>query len=218
MLRITILLLLLLTLSVPVHAANTLYVTDQLFVSVRQSAADGAPVVASLRTGDAVEVLAEQGRFLKVKTTQGAQGFVVAQYFTREAPAATLLARTQKELEGLKADLATALKERDEARAQLKSAPAGADSAALQKAQADLAAAESKYQELAASAKEVVAVTQERDQLKQELLQLSADLETARQQGGAPQQPATMRWFFAGAGVLFCGWILGKLSRQKRRY
>jgi SH3 domain protein len=222
MLRVTVLVLLVFATLAPAFAVETRYVTDQLVVTVRQSTADGAPVVDSLRTGDAVEILGADGRFLKVRTPQGAKGFAVAQYFTAEAPAATLLARTQKELERLQAERATIVKERDDALAQLKTAATsgGADNAALQKALADLAAAESKYQELAAGSKDVAAMAQERDQLKEEVAQLTADLDAARQQGGGamPSQPSTLRWFFAGASVLFFGWILGKLSRQKRRY
>lgn len=213
-------------------AAETRYVTDVLFVSLRQSPADTAPILTTLQSGNSVEVLAEQGRFLKVKTPSGTEGFVLKQYFVSAAPKAAGVAGLEKERDRLREELAVAERERKVAAAaldELRKAQAVKPPAAgvtlppgapgeLEKTKGELAESQRKYEELLASSRDVVALTKERDQLRKEAARLKAEVDSMRAEVGQLGYREMIPWFLAGGGVLFFGWILGKMSRQKRRF
>jgi SH3 domain protein len=212
-------------------AAEMRYVTDMLFVSVRQEPADNAPALTTLQSGNSVEVLADQGRFLKVKTTTGAVGYVLKQYLVSAAPKAVGLTGLEKERDRLREELAVAERERkaaatalDELRKAQALKPAAAVAAPpgapgeLEKVKGELAESQHKYEELLASSRDVVTLTKERDQLRKEAARLNAELDSLRAEGAKLGYREMIPWFLSGGGVLFFGWILGKMSRQKRRF
>ena len=84
--RIIVLLFVLLTLALSAHAESR-YVTDQLLVALRPAQNDSAPPLEYLETGKRVEVLADLGPFLKVKSASGAVGFARSKYFITTPPA-----------------------------------------------------------------------------------------------------------------------------------
>lgn len=213
-------------------AAETRYVTDVLFVSLRQNPADTAPILTTLQSGNSVEVLAEQGRFLKVKTPSGAEGFVLKQYLVSAAPKAAGLAGLEKERDRLREELAVAERERKAAATaldELRKAQAVKPPVAvatlppgtpgeLEKVKGELSESQRKYEELLASSRDVVALTKERDQLRKEAARLGAEVTSLRNEGAKLGYREMIPWFLSGGGVLFFGWILGKMSRQKRRF
>ncbi|HBT83565.1 MAG TPA: TIGR04211 family SH3 domain-containing protein [Desulfuromonas sp.] len=212
-------------------AAETRYVTDMLFVSLRQGPADNAPALTTLQSGNSVEVLADQGRFLKVKTPSGAEGYILKQYLVVAAPKAAGLAGLEKERDRLRDELASAERERKAATAALdelrktpvgKTAPAAATPPGLpgelEQVKSDLDESRRKYEALVAGSRDVIGLTKERDQLRKETARLTAELDTLRAEGAKLGYREMIPWFLAGGGVLFFGWILGKMSRQKRRF
>lgn len=54
--------------------------TSLLYINLRQSPDLRSPIVAQLRKGDAVEVIAESGEFVQVRTAAGTRGFVKRKY------------------------------------------------------------------------------------------------------------------------------------------
>lgn len=214
-------------------AAETRYVTDVLFISLRQNPADSAPILTTLQSGNSVEVLAEQGRFLKVKTPSGTEGFVLKQYLVSAAPKAAGLAALEKERDRLREELAVAERERkaaatalDELRKAQAAKPPGAVAALLptgmpaelEKVKSELAESQRKYETLVAGSRDIVALTKERDQLRKEAARLGAEVTSMRNEGAKLGYQEMIPWFLSGGGVLFFGWILGKMSRQKRRF
>lgn len=212
-------------------AAETRYVTDTLYVSVRQSPVDSAPALMTLQSGNSVEVVAEQGRFVKVKTTTGTEGYVLKQYLVTAAPKAAGLAGLEKERDRLREELAVAERERKAATAaldELRKTPVGKTAPAatappglpgeLEQVKSDLEESRRKYEALVASSRDIIGLTKERDQLRKETARLTAELDAMRAQGAKLGYREMIPWFLAGGGVLFFGWILGKISRQKRRF
>lgn len=212
-------------------AAETRYVTDTLFISVRQSPADNAPALMTLQSGNSVEVIADQGRFVKIKTTSGTEGYVLKQYLVGSAPKAAGLAGLEKERDRLREELAIAERERKAATAALdelrktpvgKTAPATATPSGLpgelEQVKSDLDESRRKYEALVAGSRDIIGLTKERDQLRKETARLTAELDAMRAQGAKLGYREMIPWFLAGGGVLFFGWILGKMSRQKRRF
>ena len=83
--------------------------------------------------------------------------------------------------------------------------------------QAELKQTRQDYQALQNDAKEVIAITAERDQLRKTNQELSAKNIALDKEMGSLTRTAVIKWFLAGAGVLFFGWLIGKPSGKRRR-
>jgi SH3 domain protein len=99
---ILIFLALFIALAAPVHA-KTQYVSDQIVITMRSGQGEEFRIIKHLRTGTPLEVLAEDGPFLRVRTKDGTKGWVRKRYITSETPKATVIAGLKKEIAGMKA-------------------------------------------------------------------------------------------------------------------
>jgi len=212
-------LLFILALPPALGAAQTRYVSDQLVITVRAGKSASSETLATLQTDDPVEVLAEGDRYLKVRTRDGVEGYVLAQYITGETPRPLVIARQKKEIGELRRQLD-----------QLRQAKGSAfeQTEELQKRNAELegelATSEEKLQEvtdkyaaLKKDSEQVMEIIAERDQLQSQNNSLAGEADALRKENEQLLRTGMIRWFLAGAGVLLVGWILGKVSRKKRR-
>ena len=73
-----------------------------------------------------------------------------------------------------------------------------------------------KYNTLIAQAENVVEIAQERDQLLQKNKKLTTGIKNSRKKIKKHADSRMIKWFLAGGGVFFFGWLIGKISRKKR--
>ena len=73
-----------------------------------------------------------------------------------------------------------------------------------------------KYNTLMAQAENVIKIAQERDQLLQKNKKLATGIKELRNENEKISDSRMIKWFLAGGGVFFFGWITGKISRKKR--
>lgn len=66
--------------------AETVYVTDRLFVSIREGQGTEFPVVKSVATGTQLEVLQRLAGFALVREAGGAEGWIAERYLVATAP------------------------------------------------------------------------------------------------------------------------------------
>ena len=90
--------------------------------------------------------------------------------------------------------------------------------ARLNTTEKELARITEEYQKLQQISSDVLQITRERDQLRQENSTLMGQMQQLQEQSNLYLRTAVIKWFLAGAGVLLAGWILGKISRKKNRY
>jgi len=199
--------------------AETSYVTDQLVLTLRSAPAESAEVVGHLRTADAVEVLAEEGGYLQVRTEDGSTGYVLKQYMTAEVPKQQIIARLQKQVAGLEAQLKDIGSDRSVQLQELQNLRSANQELEGRYAAAakELDALKKSYQELRDSSQDLLGIMQERDRLQQQNQQLTAEATTLRDENQTLLVAAIVKWFLAGAGVLFFGWVMGKVSRKRAR-
>ena len=67
-----------------------------------------------------------------------------------------------------------------------------------------------------AQAENVIKIAQERDQLLQKNKKLTTGIKELRNKNEKISDSRMIKWFLAGGGVFFFGWIIGKISRKKR--
>ena len=95
--------------------AETAYVTDRLYVSIRDGQDPQSAVVKSIVSGSEVEVLQRQDGFAQVREPAGAEGWIAERYLVATAPAGATLNASNAELKQAQAELASVRKQLAEA-------------------------------------------------------------------------------------------------------
>ncbi len=199
--------------------AETRYVSDRLVITVREGMGNEYRVVKTIPSDTAVDVLDEQGRYLRVRLADGIEGYVLKQYISRTVPKTTVIAKLKQDVAALEKKLADrhgSVSTLSESNAQLEESLIQTRRE-LEQAQQTLQQIQKAYSELQDKAENVVLIDKERQQLKKEFAQLSEKTQHLEQQNAEVLNTAMIKWFVAGGGVLFVGWVAGKFSRKKRR-
>ncbi len=212
-------LLCMLAFSVVSAEAETRYVSDQISVTLRRGPGTEYKILKSLSTGAALEVLEEADTYLKVRTGDGVEGYVLKQYISAQLPKSQIINRQERELSQLKERLADMNKraqewtgEKEELQRQIADVQNAFNNEKSKRNQL-----ETQHQDLLEGTKNVVELLEERDRLKAENETYEAEMTRLRKENDDLLRKAIVKWFLAGAGVLFGGWLLGKSSRTKKR-
>jgi len=86
--------------------AETLYVIDELIVSVSSTADEGGERVAAIHSGESVEVLERRNAYSHVRLSSGTLGWVRSAYLSAALPLRRQLAAQTQELDRVNAQVA----------------------------------------------------------------------------------------------------------------
>jgi SH3 domain protein len=211
--------------------AETRYVGDTLVISVRELPNDTAPRIKNIITGVAFEFLEESGDFLKVRLEDGTEGYVKSRYTTSDTPKSTIIKRLQTENAALKKqynDLSSSLSDQESAgvnrQKALQTKLKGLQESLTQQITAstqlkkELASLNKQHTSLKNSADNVVQIISQAEKLRTENERLQIESETLLSENAVLLRTAVIKWVLTGAGILLIGWLMGKVSRNKRRY
>lgn len=212
-------------------AGETLYVSDQLVITLRQGKSTKHKIIKTIKTGTSMELLEKKkdDPYVKVKLGTGEIGYVLDQYTTQETPKSAIISLLEKEVKGhekklsqldverqkLAADLKALKDEKAQKEEELGSAAAGLDQE-LKQAKDDLQELTAKYNDLLDKSQKVVQVTDERDSLLKTNTILTSEVDVLRNENSGMKQSGFIKWFLAGGGVFFFGWIIGKVFSGKK--
>ncbi len=213
-----------------IAGAETRYVSDQLVVALREQPRQSAQSITYLKTDMTVKVLEEIGEYIKVQTEAGEIGYIKQNYLTQKTPKATIIKQLQRErdrlankIEEMQRQAATATSRGDKSQQESSSqlAESNKQVSALQKelavSQATLTQTTRAYQTLQKDAKDVVNISEERNRLRKTNQELTIVITSLEDEVEGLAMAGIIKWFLAGGGVLFLGWIIGKLSGSRRR-
>jgi uncharacterized protein YgiM (DUF1202 family) len=108
----------------PAQSADTRYVVDQLVIKVTAAADGSGEPVATLKSGDRIELLEEQEEHARVRLASGEEGWVKASDLTAEPPVRRQLEARTQELGELKQKVALLQTQLAQARDASRPAPA----------------------------------------------------------------------------------------------
>jgi SH3 domain protein len=193
--------------------AQSAYVTDVFEITLRTGPTNSNKILKMLPSSTPVEVLRTEKDWSLVRAL-GVEGWVLARYLTRTAPAALQVERFANENETLRARMAEMTEKT--------SATTGENQALLDRlnrAETELVALQQRYAELEQGSKAYVDLKKAHDELialQAETAQRAEAMEIkSRDLSGETQ----FRWFLTGAGVvgasLLLGLVLGRLQRKK---
>ena len=211
-------------------AAETRYVDDQLIITLRMGKSSQHKILKTLKTGTPLEILNEEDKtYLKVRTQDGTEGYVLRQYVSSNPPKSQRIAELERlnsslqkkisSLEAANSNLQTQLKSYQE-NYQQEVSSISVKSAELEKnleqAMINERIMAEKYDTLLAQSENVVEISAERDLLSEQSKKLQADVAVLSEKNEKLSDARMVKWFLAGGGVFFFGWIIGKISRKKR--
>jgi uncharacterized protein YgiM (DUF1202 family) len=118
--------------SEPVSPPRRLFVSDKLVLNVYSEPEQGGSRVATIETGDAVDELERGDGFIRIRLSDGREGWVGSNYLTTDAPAAVQLRDLQRQQKSsaqavdkkAAEEIARLKKESESLQAQLKEAKA----------------------------------------------------------------------------------------------
>ncbi len=198
-------------------AAKRGYITDKLEVQMRSGQSLQHKMLKMLPSGTPVAILSENQEtgYSLVKLESGEDGWVLTRYLTTEPLARIQLEEASHKLQTLqdengrlKGELAT-----------VKTGKEGADQTAQQR-QGEIERLNTEVIAIRQASANVLQIQEERDRLRQYVINLERDVEALRRDKSALEGDYRQNWFLIGAGVLFGGILLGvilpKLSWRKK--
>jgi SH3 domain protein len=209
--------------------AETRYVDDQLIITLRAGKSTDHKIIKTLKTGTPLEVLEEDDTYLKVRLSDGIEGYVLRQYISPELPKTLVIERLENEKSSLQKkiqdleDAKNALQEKynaiqnryNEDVSQITSKSSTIEQDLEQALKNERSMAE-KYNTLLAQSENVVEIATERDRLLETNKKMAVEVENLQKTNDKISDSRMIKWFLAGGGVFLFGWIIGKISRRKR--
>jgi SH3 domain protein len=211
--------------------AQTLYVDDQLIISLREGPNTDSKAIRALKTGTPMVVLEEQDRYVKVRMQDGKEGWVQKQYLTSAIPKTDIIARLEKEIERLKkkaeelgknitsnqSELKVAKNDHVEKIKKLDEDARKSGEEFFRTAQ-ELKRVTEQYNNLAAASKRTVELVEENKKLMNENKKINIEVTSLRNENDTLKQTGMIYWFLAGGGVLFAGFLVGRITKKKKYY
>jgi SH3 domain protein len=216
--RKPILVALLLILATPIAMAETLYVKDVLYITLRSGPGNQFSPVKTVKSGTVLnkEDESPDGKYIKVSTKDGLEGWLPEQYVVDTPIAAIKLDRAQASLAKLKdqnSDLKTRLASLGKELRELK--------AEHNKLLASNAKLEKENTHIKEVSKKPLSLAEENDDLRSQNVSMEKELIRLKQEVQVLDDRSNREWFMIGGGVLALGVILGLLlpvfSRRKKR-
>lgn len=195
--------------------AETLYVTDKLWVQLRAGPSIEYKILRNLVSGDALTVLdapeLTTDTYTKVQTANGLEGYVLTQYLQKEASAKNQLTVANNEISKLKGELETLRQERNELKSS--SNKLTAESASLSKSNEQLEQELEQIKTISASAIELNSKYQ---QLLKDSHNLEVQVQTLTTENSQLHDTRQQTYILYGGGLVFIGILAGLILPSLR--
>lgn len=210
--------------------ADTRYVSDELIISVRDGQNQDDNVLGYIRTGTAVDVFEEKGRYLRIKTEDGLEGWVQTQYIISEKPNGRIIEDLRNEIndlnkkvgfskngQGSLSDKLLVTKQIYEVRIRELEQEVNINQKNTAKAKSELIELNKKYKKLLRNSENTDELIRKLKKSKKLDSKLKTEINNLKKDSQNPLKSSIIQPFFAGAGVFIVGFILGGLARRMKR-
>jgi SH3 domain protein len=212
--------------------AETMYVTDQLVITVRTGASNEHAIIKTVKSDTPLEVLehAEGNKYAKVRLTSGEEGYALVRYLTNVTPKSQIISRLETEVEKLQNTLEDVENKRNQLTEGLENKQEETSSKSeelnshaseleseLLKTRQELQSLSETYATLLDKSDKIMEITSERDRLLENNRQLTAEVRLISEEKSSLMRSGMIKWFVAGGAVFFFGWLIGIISRKKKQ-
>jgi len=192
--------------------AESMYVTDQLKLTLRSGPSTGHKVLAVVESGQKVEILELGEDWSLVRNANGKEGYVLTRYLKPEPTHTVRLERLQSKHKALMQQSATMLEENTRFRSEDKKLKS-----ALDKNEKELQKLGLDYDKLKAGSAEYLELKEKHKTVSRQLAEQTKRADTLDEELRAIEINQYIKWFLAGSGVLLVGFIVGFSARRQRR-
>lgn len=192
--------------------AETMYIGDNMRITVRTGPGIDHKIIAMIKSGERVEMLKPEEEWSLVQTANGKEGWVLSRFLTYKEPDRLALTKLKKK-HGVLTNQAGALieenkvykKENKKVNLELKTNKEMSDKIkssyeTLKKESAEFLKLKSNYEK---TSSKLTKQTKKAEKLEEELTKLLLH--------------QNIKWFLSGAGVLLLGFVIGFSTKRQRR-
>ncbi|MDH5183798.1 MAG: TIGR04211 family SH3 domain-containing protein [Gammaproteobacteria bacterium] len=215
--KILISILLLSTLNATSAIAETLYVKDVLYISMRDGPGNQYKQIKTMKTGSVLNKLevSDDEKYIKVSTKDGLEGWIQSQYLVDTPIAALLLERAESRIDTLKNKTSKLTTELTDTKKALQDITR--EHTTLKTTYAKL---DKENQRIKKVSKQPIAMADENDHLRSQNVSMEKELVRLKQEVQVLEDRTDREWFMIGGGVLGLGVALGLIlpffSRRKK--
>lgn len=194
------------------------YVNDYIEITLRTGPSTGHKVIGMLPSGTPLELKETQELWSLVVPIdgphKGKEGWVLSRYLTASRPRSLQIDELVKENEKLKNQIADYTRQIEELSNELSSIRQE-----LNLTKNALQETKNNYQLLQTESTDFLNLKKKYEELKQKFSVVNVNYEKISQENAKLRQSQNIKWFLAGSGVFFGGWLIGILTgrRQRRR-
>lgn len=198
--------------------AETVYVTDNLNLSLRESPDNEAKVLKLLPTGTPLTVTGEKTKsgFTPVRMSDGTEGYIQTRHIKKDPPAREQMETNSKTLKSLQSENLSLKAELKIVKDSITPGTSLEKSLALERDKLSL-----ELGELKQAAAGVVQLKNERDELQERVVNAERKLEQLERENSALKNTSNQDWFLYGGILVFfsviLGFILPKLGWRRKR-
>jgi SH3 domain protein len=199
------------------HAARTVYVVDEIVITLRSGQGTQYQILRTIPTGTPLELLEsnEETGYSKVRMKNGTEGWVLTQYLTETPTHKARLAVAEKNIKNLKTENKTLKDELEKSRSAKN---------VLQKDWDNLSVENEKMKKELNRIRDIseqpLRLADENKKLQAENLANERNLQMLTQENQALKDRSDRDWFLTGAAVLILGLLIGfilpKIHRSKK--
>jgi SH3 domain protein len=194
------------------QAQTTRYVSDELEITMRSGQGIKFGIKKMLPSGARLQVLeTDPTGYSKVRTAEGAEGWVLTRYLSNSPSARDQLEASQQRIASLELEISKFKEEIS----SLSNQNTDVDSQNLSLREKSQRLSK-ELDDLRRTASNAVALENENRQLKEKLQQIDHSNQTLVIENNALKDNSTRSWFLVGAAVLFSGLLLGLILPRLR--
>jgi SH3 domain protein len=191
--------------------AETLYVVDDLIITLRTGQSTQHQILETLHSGTKLQLLETGEEYSKVRAPDGKEGWVLNQYISKKPTAKLLLAAAESKVDKLEDEntlLKTELQTLTGKKAELESS--------YQKVSSEQKNLSKELERLGQVAAQPLKLQKENEDLKKQLAELKNSYQKLNQEHQALTADNERQWFLTGAGVIVLGIFIGLIAPRLR--
>jgi SH3 domain protein len=195
-----------------VVSAETMFVTDNVKLTLRSGPSNEYKIIAIIESGQQLEMLKPGDEWSLVKFGDDKEGYVLTRYLTPEPTHSVKLKQLEIRHNELTQQAAALLEENTQLKNENQSLNSGAEANAN-----DLKKLQDDYEKLKAESAEFLILKAKYEKAAVELAQQTKRAEKLEGEIGSLAMNVYIKWFLAGSGVLVVGFFIGYSARRQRR-
>ncbi len=205
------LLLILCLFATAIHA-KTMYVSDNLKITLRSGPSTQNKILAVLESGQLVEVVNLGDEWTQIRQANGKEGWVLSRYLTPNATHNLRLERLQGKHKNLMAQATALIEENNKLKAE--SRKLRSEFEANQK---KMQQTSTEYETLKSESAEFLTLKTNYERAASQLVEQTAKAKKLEEQVSKMEMNYAIKWFLAGSAVLIVGFLIGFSTKRQRR-